>query len=257
MGLLRSASSILIAGQNPLNGIWFAMKGWGSAVSHWTRLSLETFIALHPHPLPFTFPSGICGELACLLCPVSPHTVPMVWMGTYMCVRVCAGEEVHEQRWRGKAAVPWEMLFVAYRSTSPSMLSGLDRLRRWKCNLFSCWDRSKWIQSGAVAVLNSPMPRDGLSPQLEQRGVHWRKVWWSLNLFSVIFCLDLLWGLQIVSVWLCQATVTHASHSGTAFGPKLKRNKISFVFKKWWLKPQLNLNVWRSIVKSEKITLLV
>lgn len=48
MGLLRSASSILITGQNPLNGIWFAMKGRGRAVSHWTRLSLETYTPLHP-----------------------------------------------------------------------------------------------------------------------------------------------------------------------------------------------------------------
>ncbi len=144
MGLLRSASSILITGQNPFNGIWFARKGRGRAVSHWTRLSLETSIPLHPPPPPFAFPSGGWHVHSALYhpyhsCSMAGCVCACVCVCVYVCVYGCVGEGVHRQR-RG-AAVPSETLFVAYRSTSLSMLSGLDRLKGWKCNLLSCWDR--------------------------------------------------------------------------------------------------------------------
>lgn len=61
MGLLESASSILITGQNPLNGIWFAMKGQRGAVSRWTHLSFKTSTPTHAHPLlwPFQLTAGV------------------------------------------------------------------------------------------------------------------------------------------------------------------------------------------------------
>lgn len=126
-------------------------------------------------------------RLACRFCPVSP--LPVAWRDVFMCV---LGRGYTDRG--GRAAVPWKTLFVAYRSTRPSMLSDLNLLSEWKCNLFSCWDGWKWILSGASSVLNSAMPRDGLSSQLEQRGVHWGKVWWTTS--------PLLVGLQTVSVWL-------------------------------------------------------
>lgn len=120
MGLLRSASSILITGQNPLNGIWFAMKGRGTAVSHWTRLSHDS-----PPPRPNS-PSQV--EAGMLTLPCITPAIPVAWLD--VCVCVCWG-----QRWRGRAAVPWETLFVAYRSMGASMLRGLDRLKGMEVQL--------------------------------------------------------------------------------------------------------------------------
>ena len=147
MGLLRSASSILITGQNPLNGIWFAIKGRGRAVSHWTRLSLGTSIAPHPHP----FHSPFQAEAGMLIRTCISPTIG--WVCVYWCVCVCVCVCVPGSgRWRGRSAVPWEMLFVAYRSTSRSMLSGLDRLRGWRHNSLGCRDLWKRMPSHAAAV---------------------------------------------------------------------------------------------------------
>lgn len=99
MGLLRSASSILITGQNPLNGIWFAMKGQGRAVSHWTRLSLETSIPLHPHPLHSASQVGA----VMLILTWTIHTVFAVWNG--VCVCVCRGWGAWTQMKRHRSTV--------------------------------------------------------------------------------------------------------------------------------------------------------
>lgn len=96
MGLLRSTSSILITGQNPLNGIWFAMKGRGRAVSHWTRLSLETSIPPHPHPLH----PRLQVEAGMSILPCITSTC-----GVAGCVYVCVGEGVHRQRRQSSSAM--------------------------------------------------------------------------------------------------------------------------------------------------------
>lgn len=61
----------------------------------------------------------------------------------WMCVDVIVGCTDRDEE--AEPSVPWETLFAAYRS--PSMLGGLDWLKGWKCNLFSCWDLWEWIHT--------------------------------------------------------------------------------------------------------------
>ena len=97
-------------------------------------------------PVPFTFPSG--GWHA-----DSDLYFPHHWLGVCILVCVCVCVCVPGSgRWRSRSAVPWEMLFVAYRSTSRSMLSGLDRLRGWRHNSLGCRDLWKRMPSHAAAV---------------------------------------------------------------------------------------------------------
>lgn len=171
MGLLRSASSILITGQNPFNGIWFARKGRGRAVSHWTRLSLETSTLPHPHPLHSPF--QVEAWHAILPCPVC------VYMWVCVFGRGCTDWEEAEQQCHQRRCL-W---LIGARAPACSVVLTGSRDGSATCSAAEI--ARKWIPSCAAAVLNSPMPRDGLSSQLERRGVHWGKVWWSLNFDSV------------------------------------------------------------------------
>lgn len=132
MGLLRSASSILITGQNPLNGMWFAMKGRGRAVSHWTRLS---FLKLHtpssPRP-PFTFPSGGWHVDSALYHPC--HSSGMAGC-VYMCVcvlgRRCTDrDEEAEQQCRERRCL-W---LIGARATACSVVLTGSRDRGTTCS---------------------------------------------------------------------------------------------------------------------------
>lgn len=149
MGLLESTSSILITGQSPLNGIWFAMKGQRGAVSCWTHLSFETSTPTHTHPLlwPLQLTAGVW---------ITPRLFCSCGMDGCVLVR---GWSVNRQIRRGRGSVPWEMLFVSYWS----LLGGLDWLKGWTCNSLSHWKVWKWIQSRISAALSTPMSRDDLS----------------------------------------------------------------------------------------------